>query len=1150
MPDIPDDQQTELQPPRQLGNYRILAEIGRGGVGVVYEAEQITLRRRVALKLLPAEVASNEANVQRFEREARAAGQMHHTNIVPVFEVGRSGPLVFYTMQLIRGCGVDDLIDELAGKRREERAAESGQATSDVAADKSATETKAVLRSQIAACLLEGRFPSGDAPAAVESADESGLFTQNTLHVAGVTQADGEAESYWRMVARIGFDAASALAHSHAQGIVHRDIKPSNLILDDKGVLWVTDFGLALTEESNITRTGDVLGTLRYLAPERFEGRCDARSDIYALGLTLYELITLKPAFASKNRWKLIRQICKDDPPTASSLNPEVPRDLETIVRKASEKDPRNRYQTATDLIDDLQRYLADQPIQARQLSLWERYTRWRRRNLSLSNFLAMIALLLILTAAVSIGASLREAGLREEAVAARDIAEQARGLADQRREDLQRTLYFAEMNLAGQAASASRGSELIRQKTSHWMGNPEKQKLRGWEWFYLRSMQDQTEAKSELKLPGAISWSPDDTLLAVTCEAGNVAIVEAATGEVIQSIPLRVEPTEAFVAWHPTLPLVAVAQTAGRIRVWDIEEEQVAFSHDDRYGLADSISWTPDGEQLVWGSVRSVKIWDYRGDTRPVRILGAPGIPNVLQWSPDGNRLFAGNWWENKGVLMDMQEQTALQQIPARNVRWDPATGEISHYITTDPKGEITIWDAEQEVIIHRLTGHRSLVRCLQWNRAGTLLMSGGLDNAVRLWDFAAGELARGFPGHQGDIGGLAWSHDEQKFASTGTYSLRIWNVESTVESARREGMELTRSLRWHPRGEVFATAHVNRIVRIWRASDFTQIATLTGHTQEVHSLAWNREGDRLVTCGRDSRVQVFDTSCFLSGPHVTDVPATADPAADPAAAAAADTASDNAEPAESDGLPSLPLLYSWRPGGQLLDVVWSPDGNRVAASGVDKRVTVWDLQQLDAPVFELKNKSDTHCVKWTPDGSRLLLGWGRMITILDGESYAELNRIPLTTRVISLDLNPDTNLVVASGRDPGIEIWNLDTLSLVSRLTGHQGSVWCVDWSPDGRRIASCSEDGTVKIWDPVTGYEALTLADVRPSGEIWNVQFGPNNKRLAASCAGSAVLLWDASTAIEAEQRAGQQPLSSDPPPKPQSGASEPSPRSSTN
>ncbi len=246
----------------EVGGYRILGEIGRGGMGVVYEAEQKSLGRRVALKVLPHRSHLSENARSRFLREARAAASMHHTNIVPVFEVGDEDDHFFYAMQLIQGQSLDSVIDEL----KELKIADSG----------TNVDPRNPLGPDLAgkATMSSGSGSTGSASLPGES---NGSF--------GGSRRFG----FYRSVARIGLQVAQALAYAHARGIIHRDIKPSNLLLDADGVVWITDFGLAKTDEEGLTQTGDFLGTLRYMSPERFSGKCDARADVYAAGLTVYE---------------------------------------------------------------------------------------------------------------------------------------------------------------------------------------------------------------------------------------------------------------------------------------------------------------------------------------------------------------------------------------------------------------------------------------------------------------------------------------------------------------------------------------------------------------------------------------------------------------------------------------------------------------------------------------------------------------------------------------------------------------------------------------------------------------------------------------------------------------------------------------------
>jgi serine/threonine-protein kinase len=390
--DAGDGRNHEASAPRlaQVGDYRILREVGRGGMGVVFEAEQVSLGRRVALKVLPRHVAADRTALERFHREARAAARLHHTNIVPVFEVGRDRDVVYYAMQFIEGHGLDVVVRAVARLR----VGPSPQAA--------ATTREALGVSRVAASLLTGRLTASDsaveatgveatapldregrtAPGAHSSAaGPSAPVLSATVLPLSSLEGSGRRTPFARSVAQLGIQVAQALAYAHARGVVHRDIKPSNLLLDQAGVVWITDFGLAKAEEDGLTQTGDVLGTLRYMAPERFRGEGDGRADLYALGLTLYELLTLRPAFAATDRLELMERIKGHEPERPRTLDARIPRDLETIVLKAIEKDPARRYATAGALAEDLRRFLADEPIAARRASALEHAARWAKRH-------------------------------------------------------------------------------------------------------------------------------------------------------------------------------------------------------------------------------------------------------------------------------------------------------------------------------------------------------------------------------------------------------------------------------------------------------------------------------------------------------------------------------------------------------------------------------------------------------------------------------------------------------------------------------------------------------------------------------------------------------------------------------------------------
>jgi tetratricopeptide (TPR) repeat protein len=427
---------------QHFGDFHILREVGHGGMGVVYEAEQVSLGRRVALKVLTDRMVRDEKQKRRFEREARAAARLHHTNIVPIFGTGEVEGVPYYVMQFIQGMGLDAVVEELT------RMSPGSGSLAHPATPPEAVPSLSAQR--VARSLMTGEFPGEGAheedaatqahatvaPASSEPAlavlssdsgragDTSGACSSVTLPGQNPS-ADGKGQklSYWQSVARIGAQVADALEYAHKQGVVHRDVKPSNLLLDLDGTVWVTDFGLAKAEGGeNLTHTGDILGTLRYMPPEAFDGKSDARGDVYSLGLTLYELVALRPAFDQRDRNQLVKQVTTAEVEPLGAIRRGVPRDLETIVHKAIDRDPARRYQTAGELRDDLLRFVDDEPIRARRQTLLEGYVRWARHHPGIAVLGAVLTAVLVLATAASLVVAARMSVLaRSEAQAAAD---------------------------------------------------------------------------------------------------------------------------------------------------------------------------------------------------------------------------------------------------------------------------------------------------------------------------------------------------------------------------------------------------------------------------------------------------------------------------------------------------------------------------------------------------------------------------------------------------------------------------------------------------------------------------------------------------------------------------------------------------------
>lgn len=340
--------------PEHLGEFRILRELGRGGMGIIYLAEQPSLGRKVAIKVLPPSAVLDAKARARFQREARLAANLAHPGIVPIHAVGEQDGVPWFAMHLVQGVGLDRVIGALAAG---------------AAADPDGRGLAGLAR----------RLHAGDTP----------LPAGPPLR----------RPAFYREVALLVAQAAEALHHAHRQGILHRDIKPANLLLDGDGRMWVGDFGLAKAiEDAGLTGSNDVVGTLRYLAPERFDGRTDEASDIYGLGLVLFELATGQPAFASESRSRLINAIINEGVPAPRLRVPTLPADLERIVLRACARRPVDRHPDAGVLAVDLRAFAGDGPLSAatRQVDP----TRWRRRpRLMLALALAGLGALALLAA-------------------------------------------------------------------------------------------------------------------------------------------------------------------------------------------------------------------------------------------------------------------------------------------------------------------------------------------------------------------------------------------------------------------------------------------------------------------------------------------------------------------------------------------------------------------------------------------------------------------------------------------------------------------------------------------------------------------------------------------------------------------------------
>jgi serine/threonine protein kinase/WD40 repeat protein len=703
----------------QLGDYRILREIGRGAMGIVYEAEQLSLGRHVALKVLPATLPVDAQRKLRFEREARAAARLHHTNIVPVFGVGSQDGLAYYVMQFIQGLAMSEVLIEIKRLR-------SHNGTTPPA---SAPEAAAAL---VARSLLTGQFeppPAGaSAAATIDLAPGAAAAEQETPTLGGAApsslavplpgHADGgqKSSSYWHSIARIGVQVASALEYAHHQGILHRDIKPANLLFDTHGTTWVTDFGLAKADDQpDLTHLGNVPGTLRYLPPEAFKGKRGCQSDVYALGLTLYELLALRPAFDEKDQDRLFVQVKRAVPPRLDALNPAIPRDLVTIVHKAIERELSDRYATAADLAADLQRFLDDEPPKARRIGVTERFGRWCRRNPLVAS---LVAAVILATAAgfattlwqmqvawtnadlamghaaevekkrIEIIRQAYEVGKQRDDI--KSLLDQVNTLlqnADSASEQLKKTqarlqanLYVAHINeipTAIASGNVSRALELLELTRPQHEG-PD---LRGFEWYYWYR---QLHGDRSWKLPfrpdllprkATRQYSEDLMRVAILKDPWNsprMEVWDTVTGQErftfrwpggasLCSCKLNADGKRVvLLAKDPPAADGGAAADSWTVQVGDVDARKIIFQRHINCAIdIGSVAISPDGDRLAVFTPPGLHMWSIPGGNKPV-VVKIPSISNMA-FKFGGQRLMGF-------IYHDGEYSVAM---------WDAATGE-----------------------------------------------------------------------------------------------------------------------------------------------------------------------------------------------------------------------------------------------------------------------------------------------------------------------------------------------------------------------------------------------------------------------------------------------------------------------------------------